>query len=124
MSWVLVVANAVWVAWAFVLWFGLIGQIVCKIQSVGWIETAWRACAWAHQELWLFVPPGILFGTVRDWHSPTPWWIVFDAWALYGWWTFRNWPDENRWTKRGRKARSAVARLGARLVEVPAGSGS
>ena len=70
------------------------------------------------------MPPGILFGTLRDWHSPSPWRIVFDALALWNWWHFRNWPDENRWTRRGRRARSAVARIGARLVVVPVGSSS
>lgn len=119
-----VVANAVRVVWASALLIAMIGWAVCRVRDVGWVERVWRASARVHQELWLFVPPAILYGTLHDWHSASPWKIVIDAWALYTWWMMRDWPDENRWTRRGRKARSAVSRIGARLVVVPAGSGS
>lgn len=125
MNWLPAVANAVWMAWCTALLIAMIGWTACQVQDVAWVERMWRAATRVHQELWLFVPPGILYGTLHDWHSASPWKIVIDAWCLYGWWVLRDWPeDENRWTKRGRKARSAVSRIGARLVVVPAGSGS
>ncbi|WP_203832668.1 hypothetical protein, partial [Actinoplanes lobatus] len=107
--------------WLLALVFALIGHIYCQIRgNRSKAETLWRSFARAHQELWLFAPPGLLLAAVRDWHSPTPWQIVFDAINLWNWWHYRNWPDdENRWKRRAKKAKEAVAVRAGRLVVVP-----
>jgi hypothetical protein len=59
-------------------------------------------------------------GTIHDWHSHTPWLVFFDALSLYTWWIYRDWPDENRWKRRGKKLKDAIAIRAGRLVVVPA----
>jgi hypothetical protein len=125
MSGVALIATAVTFMWSMTLVTGVLSQMFTRfVREVDWVDALWHACARIHQELWLFVPPGILINTVHHWHSLSPWQIFFDALALYNWWTFRNWPEENHWKKRGKKAKEAVARRGSRLVVVPAGASS
>ena len=63
---------------------------------------------------------GIVHWAVQDWNGDSPWVILFDALNLFNWWYFRNWPDENRWKRRAKKAKEAVAVRAGRLVVVPA----
>ena len=114
-------AIGVTLQWQFTICVGVFAQFFCLLKPGSKrAETIWRACGWMHQELWIAVPPGMLLATIQNWHGHTPWLVVFNAWSLYQWWTLRNWPDdENRWKRRGRKLKDAVAERAGRLVVVP-----
>jgi len=109
-------ARAISLAWIIAFASALIGQARAHGPKA---EALWRSLARAHQELWLFAPPGLLLSAVQDWHSPAPWLMVFDAINLWNWWHYRNWPDDNHWKRRAKKAKEAVAVRAGRLVVVP-----
>jgi hypothetical protein len=88
------------------------------------VERLWRAAAMIHQELWLFVAPGILLSAVQHWHSSNWYLVFFDMVSLRNWWHFRNWPEDNNWKRRAKKAKEAVERRAGRLVVVPATGGA
>lgn len=121
-----ILASVVTLMWSMHLAIGLVGQLFCLIRPVPWVETFWRANARMHQELWLFVPPGVGLAAIEHCHSADlKWLVLFDTLTLINWWRFRDWPDdENRWKRRGRKAKESVSRVGARLVVVPATGGA
>lgn len=72
----------------------------------------------AHQELWLPAAPGFLVEAVLIWHSSAPWMIICAVVNVLAWWGAKDWPDENKWTKRGRKLKNKIGVLvrGSRLV--------
>lgn len=113
--------QSVYTAWILSLACAMYGQLLCMFRSTKKGERVWRACAAAHQELWLFAPPGALLGAVDAWNGPARWVLAFYALGLWMWWKYRDWPDENRWKRRSRKAKEAVAERAGRLVVVPAG---
>jgi hypothetical protein len=108
--------------WALVVTSALIVYIVWMLRKTDRLEPIWRGQARIHQELWIVVPIGALSSALHHWHSHTPWMIIFDALTLYNWWNLRNWPEENRWKKRGKKAKEAIAVRAGRLVVVPVGA--
>lgn len=81
--------------------------------------------AFLHQELWI-VGPGVVLAL--PWNSAQPdttaadrlLMTVLTAEHLWLWWSLRNWPDENKWTRRGRRLKEKVAARGGKLVVEPA----
>jgi hypothetical protein len=114
------VANNVWFLWSLAFCIGQTGELLNMKYDSRRLELLWRAAGRVHQEVWIAVPPGVLLGTIHDWHSHTPWLVFFDALSLYVWWIYRDWPDENRWKRRGKKLKDAIAIRAGRLVVVPA----
>lgn len=76
-------------------------------------------CVFLHQELWIIAGPGIVLSAVTWWDDGLEWGLIFPAFNLLTWWKYRDWPDENRWKRRGRKAKEAIAERAGRLVVVP-----
>lgn len=109
-------ARGLSLTWVLAFAFAYVGQALAPTARA---ERLWRALARVHQELWLFALPGLLLAAIRDWHSPNPWFIVFDALNLWNWWHYRNWPDDNQWKRRAKKAKETVAVMAGRLVIVP-----
>jgi hypothetical protein len=116
MTWALVsaLAQITYTVWIMSLSCALLGSTVAP-------ERIWRALAAVHQELWLFAPPGMLVGAIEAWNGSAKYLAAFSVLGAWNWWYFRNWPDENRWQRRSRKAKEAVAERAGRLVVVPEG---
>lgn len=83
-----------------------------------------RFMVWVHQKLWILVPVGLLSIAWQIPDQPDLLTRVFATLSIsivaYTWWAFRNWPDENKWTKRGKRLAAKVAALRGKLVVVPA----
>lgn len=114
-----VVAQIVSVAWTLALGAAIFGQALAMLSGSAKADKVWRGAAAVHQELWIAAPPGLIFVAVDTWHGPMPWLLFFNALNLWNWWHYRDWPDENRWKRRGRKAKEAVSVRAGRLVVVP-----
>lgn len=110
-SWALALTVAIWAHWA--------RTIICLMRGGDAQAGLWRYAAAAHQELWLFALPGLLL-SLSDHLRSGGWELVVDVLMLFSWWWYRNWPDENRWKRRGRKLKDAVAERAGRLVVIPA----
>jgi len=117
-------AVMVSLTWQYTYIAAVLGYALSLQRQSDRAEKIWRALARAHQELWLFAPPGLLLSVIEIWHSRAPWLIVFNAMGVFSWWQSRNWPEDNHWKRRGKKAREAVARRAGRLVVVPVGASS
>jgi len=78
-------------------------------------ESVWRAAARAHQELWIAVPPGIVFWAVDALRDPQVS-LLWPGLALLSWVLYGDWPDDNVWKRRGRKLKDAVTVRAGRLV--------
>ncbi len=122
MSALIFLAQAIATVWSLAFSIGIFGQILATMFNMPRAERVWRAAARIHQELWLFAPPGLLVVVIQTWNSDMPFMIVFQALTVYGWWVYRDWPDENRWKRRGRKLKDAIAVRAGKLVIVPQGS--
>jgi hypothetical protein len=116
-----VLAQMVSLCWQMALCAAMVGRLLSTISSGGGprMDRLWRAFARVHQELWIAAPPGLIAGAAGTWHSKYSWMIISFAVALWQWWAYRDWPDENRWKRRGRKLKDAVAERAGRLVVVP-----
>lgn len=124
MTWIRTIFEIETTTWSLTVTSALIVYLAWLIRKTDRLEHIWRSQARIHQELWLVAPVGALSTAVQHWHSHTPWMVVFDVLTLFNWWNLRNWPDENRWKKRGKKAKEAVAVRAGRLVVVPVGASS
>jgi hypothetical protein len=118
------IATVVYTVWVFAITVGRFGELAWMIRHADWLELVWRASGRIHQEMWPLVPAALLITVNKEWNSPRPWLIVFDTINLWTWWTLRNWPEDNRWKRRGKQAKEAVAVRAGRLVVVPAGAKS
>jgi hypothetical protein len=112
------VASAVVIPWSLALALGLVCEQVSTV--IARFTTAFRFFAFVYQELWIVAPPGILILAADNWHDHDYLGVAIYVLSLYNWWTFRNWPDENRWTRRGRKLKDAIVVRAGRLVVQPA----
>lgn len=113
-------ASVVYMMWSLSLAFALLGWFISLIRPGSkLLDTAWRAFARIHQELWIVVPPCIALAAVDHWHDRNYFGLFTDALTLWNWVRLKDWPDENRWKRRGRKLKDAVAERAGRLVVVP-----
>ena len=119
MLWIKALAAIAYVIWGMSLSVANIGDMITSSLDAPRVERMWRASARIHQEFWIVAPPGLLFDAVNTWRGDRPYMIVLNALTLFFWWQYRNWPDENRWKRRGRKLKDAIAVRAGRLVVVP-----
>lgn len=87
-------------------------------------ERVFRFCVWLHQEMWIAVPlPLLVFAVVmpgvQGWGDHLGGSLLVLILGV-DWWYLRNWPDENKWTRRGRRLKEKVAARGGKLVVEPA----
>jgi hypothetical protein len=108
------IAREVGFAWQFAFIGAAVGYVLRRDAKIT------SALIRMHQELWIVGGPGLLASAVDSFHGRWPWMVAFNAWGLVSWWSLRNWPDENRWKRRGRKLKDAVAVRAGRLVVEPA----
>lgn len=117
-------AEWLFIGWIWTLQIGQAAQTLCALRPGDHLERFWRACGRVHQEVWLFVPPGLLALSAEAW-SGHHWLIaLLLAPAPIVWWRSRNWPEDNHWKRRAKKAKEAVAVRAGRLVVVPVGAPS
>lgn len=120
MTWIKVLATGIYLMWTLSLAVALMGSLLGMIKPGSQLlDAMWQAFARIHQELWIVVPPCIALAAVDHWHAHSWFGLFTDALTLFNWVHYRDWPDENRWKRRGRKLRDAVAERAGRLVVVP-----
>jgi hypothetical protein len=115
-----ILASGIYTMWSLSLAAALMGHLVSLLKpNSQHLDAVWRSFARIHQELWIAVPPCVALAAVDHWHGHSYFGLFVDAMTLYNWARFKDWPDENRWKRRGRKLKDAVAERAGRLVVVP-----
>lgn len=77
---------------------------------------------WVHQQLWITAPLILVTLAHDSVVYPHSRFLLsaIAAFVMWLWWKYRNWPDENKWTRRGRRLKEKVAARGGKLVVEPA----